>query len=90
MLTITKSIEKKIGNISKQLPVTTYGVKKHVYKRLDDKRVERTTFGEDLHVVNHKNRLKTAYKSGGVEAVKKYVEDVIALSQARTTVAVDL
>jgi hypothetical protein len=34
--------------------------------------------------------LKTAYKSGGVEAVKKYVEDVIALSQARTTIAVDL
>lgn len=90
MLTITKSIEKKISNISKQLPVTTYGVKKHAYKRLDDKRVERTTYGEDLHVVNHKNRLKTAYKSGGVEAVKKYVEDVIALSQARTTVAVDL
>jgi predicted phage-related endonuclease len=90
MLTITKNIEKKISNIAKQLPVTTYGVKKHVYKRLDDRRVERTTYGEDLHVCNHKSRLKTAYKSGGVEAVKKYVDDVIVLSQARVAVAVDL
>lgn len=90
MLKITKNIEKKLTHISSQLPLTTYGVKKFVDKRIDDKRIARTTYGEDLHVCNHKNRMKTAYKSGGVEAVKEYVKGVYDLSNLRMDIAINL
>ena len=89
-LKITKEIEKRLANIASQLPLTTYGIKKHVYKRVNDKQVERTTIGENLFEVNHKNRLKTVYKDGGVEAVKSYVNDVLELSDSRLNIAVNL
>jgi hypothetical protein len=80
---ITKDIEEKLGVIAGYLPLTTYGVKKHVYKRVNDKQVERTTIGENLHEVNHKNRLKTAFKSEGIAGVKE-------LSESKIDIAVDL
>ena len=89
-LKITKEIEKRLANIAAQLPKTTYGTKKHVFKRLNDKVIERTTVGEILHPVNHKNRIKTVYKDGGVEAVKTYVKDVLELSESRLDIAVNL
>lgn len=89
-LKINKETEKRLANIAAQLPLTTYGTKKHVYKRLNDKVVEKTTIGENLHKVNHKNRLKTVYKDGGVEAVKQYVNDVLELSECRLDIAIDL
>ena len=90
MLKITKDIEKKLAYIASQLPLTTYGVKKFTLKRLDSKRVEKVTYGENLHVVNHKNRLKTVYVSGGVEAVQTYVNNVAELSKSKIDIAIDL
>jgi hypothetical protein len=89
-LKITKETEKRLANIAAQLPLTTYGVKKHVFKRVNDKQIAKTTIGENLHQVNHKNRLKTVYKDGGVEAVKSYVNDVLELSDSRLNIAVNL
>lgn len=90
MLKITKDIEKKLAYIASQLPLTTYGVKKFTLKRLDSKRVEKVTYGENLHVVNHKNRLKTVYVGGGVEAVQTYVNDVAELSKSKIDIAINL
>lgn len=73
---ITKEIEKKIAGLAKQIPSTTYGVKKHVYKRLNDKVVERTTIGENLYQVNHKNRMKQAYKDNGLQGLKDYIDGI--------------
>lgn len=89
-LKITKETEKRLANIAAQLPFTTYGTKKHVFKKINDNVTERTTIGEILHPVNHKNRLKTVYKDGGVEAVRTYVNDVLELSESRISIAVDL
>jgi hypothetical protein len=89
-LKITKATEKRLANIAAQLPITTYGVKKHIFKRVNDKQIAKTTIGENLHKVNHKNRLKTVYKDGGVEAVKSYVNDVLELSDSRLNIAVNL
>lgn len=90
MLKITKAIEKKLANIAKQLPLTTYGVKKYTLQRIDSERVQKTTYGENLHVVNHKNRIKTAYSCGGVEAVKEYINGVAELANSQVNIAVDL
>ena len=87
---ITKDIEKKISNLAKQMPVTTYGIKKHVFERISDKVVRKTTIGEDLHKVNHKNRMKVAYANGGVDALRTYIKDVAELSQSKIDLAVDL
>jgi hypothetical protein len=40
--------------------------------------------------VNHKNRIKTAYSCGGVEAVKQYISEVAELVSSRVDIAVDL
>lgn len=90
MLKITKDIEKKIKGIASQLPLTTYGIKKYTLQRIDKERVQKTTYGENLHVVNHKNRLKTAYTCGGVEAVQQYVNEVLELSQSKVSIALDI
>jgi hypothetical protein len=87
---ITKDIEKKLTVIASHLPLTTYGVKKHIYKRLNDKVVERTTVGENLHKVNHKNRLKKVFKDNGIDGVRKYIDDVKELAQSKIDIAVDL
>ena len=63
MLKITKSIEKKLANIASQLPITTYGVPKVRFERLDKERVLKQTYGEFLHKVNHKNRIKKYKKT---------------------------
>jgi hypothetical protein len=87
---ITKDIEKKLSVIASHLPLTTYGVKKHVYKRLNDNVIERTTIGENMHKVNHKNRLKTVFKDSGIEGVRQYINDVKELTESKVDIAVNL
>ena len=87
---ITKDIEKKLNVIASHLPLTTYGVKKHVYKRLNDNVIERTTIGENLHKVNHKNRLKTVFKDSGIEGVRRYINEVKELTESKVDIAVSL
>ena len=90
MLKITKDIEKKLANIAKQLPLTTYAIPKVTYKRLDKERVLKQTTGEFHYVTNHKNRIKTAYVSGGVEAVREYIQGVAELVNSKIQIAVEL
>lgn len=87
---ITKDIEKKIAGLAKQIPTTTYGIKKHVYKRLNDKVVERTTVGENLFKVNHKNRMKQAFKDNGLQGLKDYIDGIGELVNSKLDIAVNL
>ena len=90
MLKLTKDIEKKLAGIAKELPITTYGVPKVHYQRLDAQRILKQTYGEELHKVNHKNRMKTAYQNGGVFAVKDYVKGVLELANCHMDIAINL
>ncbi len=94
MLKLTKKERKLLENLAKELPATQYtanirmsGVEileKNIPSNypIDPKKF----YGVAVkYPTNHKNRLITAYESGGMEAVKRYCADVQDLVLKQTS-----
>jgi hypothetical protein len=78
MLRATKNQAKKLKELAKGLPLTTYTVPKFGQVEMGGK-----TFiakvGHDMHKVNHERRIVEAFNIGGMETVKEYCREVMAL-----------
>lgn len=84
MLRATKQEAKKLKELAKGLPVTTYPVPKYDNIMLDGKLVY-ARVGYDLHKVNHEKRIVDAYNRGGMDLVKEYIRGVMQLDDIATT-----
>lgn len=86
MLKPTKKEQKMLVEMAKSLPPTWYQANiRKTGRELKEKfpnqefELNRTYNYPVKYPTNHKNRILSAYKSGGMEAVNQYVKEVLEL-----------